>query len=217
MEGKKYFRQTAVKITIKELLQGKYVEEESGSADYILLESKEKIFRLNLLATALDINKQGSISNLWVDDGTGKIILRIFEENTNFDKLKIGETILVIGKLRKYNQEKYISPEIIKGVNPLWLKLRSLELRSSYGLKEKRESFEETIVVEKEGQEKEEGNQTLPTQKLLQLIKELDQGEGALIEEVIEKSLLQEVEKILEKMLKEGEIFLNMPGRVKVL
>jgi len=38
-----------------------------------------------------------------------------------------------------------------------------------------------------------------------------------LIEEVLEKSLLTNSEKMLQKMLECGEIFENQPGKVKVL
>ena len=54
-----------------------------------------------------------------------------------------------------------------------------------------------------------------PTQ--LVLIKNLDTGEGAGIEELIEKSPLEQTEELLERMMKNGDVFQNMPGRVKVL
>ena len=57
----------------------------------------------------------------------------------------------------------------------------------------------------------------LPSQKIMGIIKELDKGSGAFIEEIIERSPLEETEKIIEKMLESGEIFKNMPGKIKAL
>ena len=57
----------------------------------------------------------------------------------------------------------------------------------------------------------------LPIQKLTNLIKELDTGDGVLIEEVISKSPLNDTEQLIEKMLENGDIFQNLPGKVKVL
>ena len=189
---KKKFRQIAVKKTIKELLQGEY--------NYI-----------NLIAIILNKEKLGTITNFLLDDGSGKIIFRSFEEKTVLNNLAVGQVVLIIGKIRIYNQEKYISPEIIKVVGPLWLKARSLELKNIVKSKPPLIKSEQTIKIKKEDQK------PLPTQKLIQIIQKLDGGEGVLIEKLIKESPLKETEQIIEKMIKNGDIFQNLPGKVKVL
>ncbi|MBT3465494.1 hypothetical protein HN451_10975, partial [archaeon] len=62
-----------------------------------------------------------------------------------------------------------------------------------------------------------EENVLLPVQKIINLIKELDPGEGVMIEELISKSMLNDTEKLIEKMLEAGDIYQNLPGKVKVL
>ena len=57
----------------------------------------------------------------------------------------------------------------------------------------------------------------LPRQKIAQLIKEMDDGKGVLIEDLLEKSPIQETEQVLGQMLESGEIFQILPGKVKVL
>ena len=57
----------------------------------------------------------------------------------------------------------------------------------------------------------------MPTEKIIHLIKELDSGDGALIEDVIERSPLDETNKLLETMLEKGDIFQSQPGKIKVL
>ena len=233
MEEKKTFsRQIAVKTTFSELLEGEYVKEEEQNPNYLLTKSGEKIYRLNALGVILGKEKLGEIQNFYLDDGTGKIILRSFEANPQWEALEVGDTILVLGKLRVYNQEKYISPEIVKKIDPLWLKVRSLELKELFlDKKEIKVEAEEIpikeIVSANESSEEEligedeivmdEKLEMLPLEKVKHLIKELDQGSGVLIEELISKSTLHETEQIIEKMLEKGDIFQNLPGRVKVL
>ncbi|HLD72497.1 MAG TPA: hypothetical protein VJA23_02845 [Candidatus Nanoarchaeia archaeon] len=233
MEEKKTFsRQIAVKTTFSELLEGEYVKEEEQNPNYLLTKSGEKIYRLNALGVILGKEKLGEIQNFYLDDGTGKIILRSFEANPQWEALEVGDTILVLGKLRVYNQEKYISPEIVKKIDPLWLKVRSLELKELFlDKKEIKVEAEEIpikeIVSANESSEEEligedeivmdEKLEMLPLEKVKHLIKELDQGSGVLIEELISKSSLNETEQIIEKMLEKGDIFQNLPGRVKVL
>ena len=256
---KKHIRDVALKISINTLLSGKYVQEKETEPNYLLTSEEKKIYRLNLMANILSREIVGSITNLLIDDGTGSIILRSFEKNKTTENLNIGDTILILGKVRIYNQEKYISPEIIKKINPLWLKLRALELNKNIltsnkieinenkteelslnntpenliqnkkieknTIKESKNEqlskntikvIEQTKIIDKETIEENE-QKMIPLQKIINLIKDLDQGNGVLIEEIIERSSLENTEKIIEKMLENGDIFQNSPGKVKVL
>ena len=130
MEAKPtYQRQEAVKVVIRELLDGKYVQEQEDLPNYLLKANNQKIYRLNLMATILHKQIQGAITDFILDDGSGQITLRSFEENRQLEQLKVGIVIMVIGKLRSYNQEKYIAPEIVKSIDPSWLKIRALEMK----------------------------------------------------------------------------------------
>jgi len=241
MEKTTYSRFVAIKTTINELLQGTYVQENEENSNYVLTQKQEKLFRVNILAIILDKEKQGAITNLLVEDGTGKIILRSFEEDPRLAELKVGDVILFVGKPRIYNQEQYVSPEIIKKTSPLWLKARVLELKISLQKptpenEMQEEPIEKTIKDTKNIKSEEPSNQIqlsqdeekvgleekteevmLPVQKILQLIKELDLGEGAMVDEIIEKSPIVNSEQLIEKMLEKGEIFQISPGKVKVL
>lgn len=258
MEQKLPSRNQAIKITISELLSGTYIQENEQNPNYLLTENNQKIYRLNVIATIVQKELVGTITNLLIDDGSGKIITRSFEENKIIHTLNIGDVIIIIGKLRTFNQDKYISPEIIKLINPLWLKHRYLELKDKFAISnlkieqnneitpnsqeninittESKKNFNNTknnshdlsltspknnkntsinqeIILEETIQEE----SLLPFQKIIKLIKELDQGNGVLIEEIIEKSPLDKTEDIIEKMLQNGDIFQNNPGKVKVL
>ena len=242
-ENKSFFRFPAEKVSIRELEEGKHIEEKDQSPNYILVDENKKIFRINIIATLVHKELWGSVTSILIDDGSGKIILRIFEENKAVFHLEVGDVVQVIGKIRVFNQEKYIFPEIIKKINPFWLKVRSLEVQrdkkqtekeekpahkiESKKSEDKKEIIKETISSKKIVQdldhleviseEIEENDPLLPFEKLSKLISELDKGEGAMIEEIIERSPLEKTEELIEKMLENGDIFQNMPGKVRLL
>jgi RPA family protein len=56
-----------------------------------------------------------------------------------------------------------------------------------------------------------------PAQKVYGMIKSLDRGKGADTDEVIEKSGLENCQRVIQTLLEEGEIFEIRPGKLKVL
>ena len=214
MEQKNIERQVAIKTTIQELVLGQYMQEGELVPNYILTPHGKKIHRVNILAVLIKKELQGNITIMHLDDGSGKIPVYIFEENSTVQKLQPGDILLIIGKLRIYNLEKYISPEIIKKLSPLWLKVRALELP--------RLAFSESSPPKLIGEVEEEtvensSDKRVPVKKILQLIKELDQGNGVLVEDLITKSYVKDTEQWIQTMLENGDIFQNLPGKVKVL
>lgn len=214
MNNTNFTRANAIKVPIQAVLRGTYIQEKEQNPNYLQIEN-EKIVRLNIIATVVYKEEVGSMTTVLLDDATGRIIIRFFEESMVAREIGIGEVVLVIGKVRVYNQEKYISPEIVKRVDSMWLKVRALELNENpltknYMLGNVREDVftEEEVEI---------NNELLPFEKIIFLIKELDKGEGVLIEEIIDKSPLEGTEQWIEKMLERGDIFQNQPGKVKVL
>jgi len=55
----------------------------------------------------------------------------------------VGDLVLVVGRVRKYEDEIYISPEIVKKVNPNWELVHKLILFNENMQEEKEEIFEE--------------------------------------------------------------------------
>ncbi len=218
-----YQRLPSTELCIREIVGSSYVQDEVSAVNYLLTVNKKRVMYINVVGNILRKEAVGSITNFWIDDGTGQIVVRFFEEHKKAKELDVGDIILVIGKPRVYNEEKYISPEIVSKVNPSWLKVRSLKLQknntivsgdfpASPAVKVNESEIKEEIIGEKEDQKG-----VLPVEKMVKLIKELDKGIGAPIEEVLEQSPLVDAEQILKRMLESGEIFQNSPGKVKVL
>jgi RPA family protein len=207
-----FVRHTAQKVLVSDLIQGSFVNENEQNMNYLLTTTNQKIHRLNLMAIVVHKEEIGTMTNFIIEDGSGKITIRLFEQMKQ--EINIGSVIQIIGKLRVFNDEKYISPEILKTIDSKWITVRTKELKPQ--IIETKEVVKETPADEEVVEPIEEGG-VLPSQKIAKIIKELDKGDGVLIEEVIEKSSIDQTEKIIEKMLENGDIFQNHPGKVKVL
>jgi len=193
-------REVAKKVNIGIINSGKYVKTEGWEPNYIEF-NNERISRVNIIGTIIDKNSENR--TLIVDDGTGKINVRSFEDVNFLDKANIGDIVLLIGRPREFNNDKFISPEIIKKINSDWLKLRKKEL--------------ENIKIESNNLEKiEEGiEENLSSiEEMVRKIKKLDKGEGVVVELLINN---KDDERLIENMMQDGIIFEIKPGKIKVL
>jgi len=196
-------RQTAYKIRIKDILDSKYVKTEGFNPNYLEMSGKE-ISRINLMGVVVQKSDVNNNITLIVEDGTGKISARVFESNVLLDKIKVSDAVLIIGRPREFSNEKYVLIELIKKIDPLWAKVRKLELgelKDINSLSDK--PIEEEIV-------------TSSTNQIVKLIKELDKGHGVSIEDISSEDI-GDIDKKIEMLLKEGDIFEVKPGKLKVL
>jgi hypothetical protein len=215
-------RQVAHKARIAEIFEGTYVKEEGWQPNYILTKSGIRISRLNLIATVVSVQPGIPNNNLIVDDGTGTIGLRPFEEMPSLKELEIGDIINLIGKPREYGTEKYIVPEIIRKIkDEAWVKVRQKELELAESLAGKAPIPEaipkSDAVVEEIAVEAVAPQQENSFQRIYKLIKKLDSGEGAAVDEIVKSAGLHNADEIISELLKEGEIFEIKSGRLKVL
>jgi len=206
-------RQIAYKVRIKDILNGKYIKEEGWKPNYVAAEDGRNISRINLIGVIVDKQFEFEKGVLVIDDGSGKIMIRSFDDNNKLNDLNIGEAVLIIGRPREYNNEMFIMPEIIKKIkNDKWIDFRRLELEKNDG-NHKIEKIPGNYLMEEIKEEREKS----PSEKIFDLIRKLDLGNGAEFDEVVNMSNIKEAEKIINNLLIEGEIFQNKPGRLKVL
>ena len=202
-------RQVAYKVRISDILNSSFFKDEL-SAGYVKI-NNETVSRVNVIGAIVHISGDGSNYKSTVfDDGTGKILLRTFENSAVFSKVEVGDVMLMIGKVREFNNEKYIIPEILKKNNNVgWINLRKIELKKNNVPENKVVSIPSAAVAEEIAPSFYDG--------IYLLIKKFDAGDGALIDEVIKNSNQDNAEEIVNKMLANGDIFEIKPGRVKVL
>jgi RPA family protein len=203
----------AVKIAIAIIHRSRYVQGEGWAQNYLLPPDNRQLALVNVVAVVIYKQREGKKTNINIDDGSGKKILLCFEEMKQLTALTPGDAMLVIGRVREYNNEKYISPMILRSVNQHWLRVRALELQNEQN-EQQEYSSEQPKEMEEEHRDDEE---MIPTLKLLKMVEHLDKGDGVPVDEILDRSPLNNTEELIRKMIENGELFQNQPGRVKVL
>ena len=211
-------RATAYKLRVGELLRGNKIIDQSQISDLnrsvnsrlLYLEfGDKKIIRVNLIANVVDkFESQGETKfiTITLDDGTGQIKARVFSDNFHkFQNVTQGDTILIIGFLRSFNQELYILPEIVRKQEPKYLLIRKLEI-------------EKSIPKPLTNQEKQKIK--VFRDEILEIIKTSEKNQGIDKEEIIMKFKDAKPEIISQeiiKLIEDGVIYEPSPGRVRYL
>lgn len=202
-------RNVAYKVWMRDLVKGKYVK---GSGDfeagYVDIKNI-KVSRVNIIGVVVDRfnNEDGSYVNVTLDDSSSSLKLRCWREDVKvLDDVSIGDCVIVVGKVKDYNEEIYVVPEAVRKMSPKWLEFRKLELLQEFG----------TVVEESQAITKMEGE---PRAILIELIEKYDKGDGAEYDAVLSKSGLpeHEAEGVIKDMIREGEIFEIRNGFLKVM
>ena len=204
-------RETAHKLRIGDILRANAIFEESEAINkrlkFVELGDK-KILRVNIIANVIDKYESSGetrFASLTIDDGSGQIRTRLFgDEMKKTENISQGDTILVIGLLRFYNQELYIMPEIVKSKDTKYLLIRKLEIEKSFPKKVDKERKEEIKILREE---------------IIDMIKKAEQNQGIDKEDIIMKikSEPQIISQEIIKLLEEGIIYEPKPGIVRYL
>lgn len=202
-------RATAYKLHVKDILTSEFVAKE-GEPSYILLNGKQ-VSRVRVMGTIVNkfANDEKKSGGIIVDDGTDVITARAWENEFHLiDKSVIGQLVDVIGKVRKYNDDVYLTPEVVKVVKPDWLVVRQLELRKN------------KVILEPEVAKEEEKPKTIDLglkEKVLERIKSKG-TEGATMDELV--ALAGDRTKCIESLkalIEDDMIFEPRAGRYKLL
>ncbi|HLC62904.1 MAG TPA: OB-fold nucleic acid binding domain-containing protein [Candidatus Nanoarchaeia archaeon] len=208
-------------------LNGKQMQKQEleFSPSYIEIDNK-KISRINSIAVVANKNQKEQYASLTLDDGSAQIRVKTWQDDTKIiSNVSIGDTVLVIGKIKEYNEELYLAPEVVRQQDYTSLLLRQFQLLKQNGkpelipLNNESTDFEEQpntqpLLKEERVQSSSESNR----QKIISSLSSLDTESGALISEVIKSSGIQEEQanNILNELLQEGEIFKISNDRIKI-
>lgn len=175
----------------------------------------KQVRRVNVLAAVVDLyeNTDKRYNTITLDDGSGQIRVKAWDEDTLLvSPLLVGEMALVVGILHESNGEIFIRPEIVRKMSAEWAFARRQYLNSVYG-KQEAEHFKVSEEVIEEPVE--------PTMeargKVISLIS--SDEEMVNVEEIIAKAAMPSrlVEKILDELIKDGEIFRPKAGFVQAI
>src|SRR3989338_544793 len=198
-------RQTAYKIRVKDISDSKYVKTSGMEPNYLKIGSKQ-ISRVNILGVAVEKSEVNNYKALVIDDGSGRISARVFDDKILLSNVEIGDVINLIGRPREFSSEKYVIIEAIKKTDHAWAMVRNIELQKNGKDKGNNKTIrdkEEDVVLNQKN-------------KIILMIKDLDNGDGVLIETILSKNV-DGAEKIIDALLKKGDIFEVKPGKLKIL
>lgn len=199
-------RQVAYKVKICDVLDGVFTKDYTSSG-YINI-NNINISRVNIIATVVYKSEKSVNSSMVVDDGTGKVLLRSFDNANLFSKIDVGDFVLVIGRIREFNNEKFIIPEILKKIDDMeWVNVRKLELRNK-NLVDNNTKVEDKNLIQEVSSFNED---------VYSLIKRLDSADGVSVDDIVKIYNDKGVENIINKLLENGDIFEVKPGKLKVL
>src|SRR3989339_380531 len=207
MEDQQFKRHIAFKYRIGDLLVGKPVME-AERFKHLEIGSKN-VVRVNILGNIVDKydndgEKQYSFFTL--DDGSGQLKLKCFgDDSFKFKHVNQGQTVLVIGVLRYWNNETYLTPEIIKEQDSKYLLIRKLELEKKRNKNVDPLGKSEIVAVK---------------DKILGAIKNAEEDGGIEIEQIknnLTDISTQIIDQEIEKFISEGIVFEPRPGKVRYL
>jgi len=201
-------RQTAFKCNIDTLNKGVFVKRPGWESSYLMTDYGD-FSRVNIIAVIVSKDE----NSITLDDGTGQIVARVFDKLELISNTTIGEPILMIARPREYNNQIYLTIDLIKKINDKgWIAYRKKELTL---IKKIRDTVHQE--VKKEAEIVESPSTMSSKERIISLIKELDNGEGADIDEIIRFAKIKNAEELIQDFILRGEIFELRPGKIKLM
>jgi hypothetical protein len=207
-----YVRQTAVPCTLFEIASGAWIQNDGLAPSGVRL-SRGVISRASVLGVIIE-KQEGTFS---LDDGTRVLRVRSFDANPVPVRANVGDIVLVVGRPREYQGERYIVLEICKKLrDPAWIQYRRKELEwFCIGAPTADEVFQPASVMVETAASDTVLDGANPFERIIARIRELDSGTGADIEQVL--PIVPDAEKLIRTLIEEGEVFEIRPGLLKVL
>jgi len=190
-------RSVAYKIKICDLINSKFLKEGEDES-YSLFTRFGNVSRVNVIGVVIKKDENEFYEQLIIDDNSGKIFVRSFEKNS-FSDINVGDIVQVIGKIREFKNEKYVANEIIRKMDDVrWIIFRDAEIK-----------LNSLNIRNRKAKEKYNKND------VLNFIKGLDKGDGVSFDDILKE--FDDVQNIIDDLIKKGDVFEVRPGRIKIL
>ncbi len=211
-------RNTAYKLWISQISSGRYISTEDQN--YLDINGSQ-IFRVNIIGNITFLNSSEGYASALLDDGSGVIRLKTWQQGTQLlSLLNLGDIALVIGRVKEYNAERYISPDMVKRLDDSnWLLVRQLELLREYPISHKQDT-EKPALFHEEKIEDSPLFRLTPTlrNKMLEFI-DSNTSDGIGVDDITSNLKIdkKEIEAALFELIKEGAVYEYRPGKLKLL
>lgn len=224
-ENQAISRLTAYKVWLSDIKDKEFKQKEAASA-YVEAQGRN-VSRVNIVASVVDKYESEKYSSLTLDDSSAQMRLKAFGDSIQQLKgVETGDIIITIARLRNFNNENYLYPEIVKKVSSKHALLRKLELTIEHGKREQHQVPVQTTpkqaalpaTAPKPQQQEIKPVNTLKEKIKVQLAK-LDEGEGVEVTS-LQASLeenQEEIRKVLDGLVGEGEAYEPRPGKFKLI
>ena len=226
-------RSTAYRIRLKNIVNSPYEKREGFNPSVIKFNTLE-ISRVNVVASIVGkyLTDDQNYCAITLDDGSETIRVKNFGAEVGVIKeLNVGDIVRIIGKVKEYNEEKYIAGEISKVLNPNWIIVNELELSNQKQTETDTSTTDSTnkvIETKPNSSENEEiisissdsgDSESSIKQKILQYLKNNDKGTGVIMDQIMTSLDIssEEVKNSLYELLKVGEIYEPKKGILKIL
>ena len=226
-------RSTAHRIRLKNIVNSPYEKREGFNPSVIKFNNLE-ISRVNVIASIVGkyLTDDQNYCAITLDDGSETIRVKNFGAEVGVIKeLNAGDIVRIIGKVKEYNEEKYIAGEISKVLNPNWLIVNEIELSNQKQTETDTSTTDSTnkvIETKPNSSENEEiisissdsgDSESSIKQKILQYLKNNDNGTGVIMDQIMNSLDIssEEVKNSLYELLKVGEIYEPKKGILKIL
>jgi len=126
-------RYPSIPVKINYILEGSYIDND-GFGSMLVTKFGMPITRVHIIATVTNIyiTDDKKYAFIVLDDGSGNIRSKVFQDVSVFEKIKVGQLVDFIGRIREYNDERYLVPEIVRVVeDPNMITLRVLEIANT--------------------------------------------------------------------------------------
>lgn len=202
-------RMTAKKVRIADLTGGQWVKKEGMEPSVVVTPGGEQVSRARILGTVVSvfIAEDEMFASITLDDQTDTIRLKTFKTAEPLSAMRIGDLVDVVGKVREYNGELYLIPEVITKVrDPHWELLRKLEILAQ------RNGGNTKSAVSKGGNELEKD--AIRKQSLAVLDRH---PEGVSFHELVQSTGASPpvAEAVIDELLAEGICYEPTPGKIK--
>ena len=204
-------RRTAVKVLVREIIEGNFFHEEGWNPNYLDTLSGKRVYKVNIVGVIVAVVSEEDAC--YIDDGSGTILIRNYTDAPlNF---KTGDFGLVIGRVRESGAQRYVSSEITKKIHPSWVTVRRKELESAFSkislpvsssLDTPADLSQQSSAVLK--------GKNFEFEHIVSFLQKNDSGVGVSVEVLLESGI---VESSLQELLKNGTIYQNKPGYVQLI
>lgn len=196
-------RNVAFKLRIGAIQAGTPVLE-ADRLKHVVVDGKN-VVRVNVIANVVDKfvqegeKKYGSLT---LDDASGQIRVKLFGDDVEkIQGFQQGETLVVVGVLRSWNNELYVTPEIMKRKDSMFLVVRKLESEVDAP-----KPVDKAIL-------------SALRDKILNMVKGAEKEGGVEIEKIILelKESPELINSEIKKLLEDGLAYEPRPGKLRYL